>query len=262
MVAPLERSARRAPAIASAVVRAGDRRSDVHRARSAGPLRLLFPRAAGRAAWIVTSSLGSGLVDGDDVSLAVTVDPGATALLTTQSSTKVYRGTSRQHLRVRAHGDATVLILPDPVVPYRDAHFTQTTSLTLDATTSLVYADVLTAGRIAFGERWSAARIDTKLTLTIAGTTRLLDRVVLDHATRMRRFTALGTALLLGPRFASTLPQITSLDRDLVIAASPLADGVILRIAGTDLSRVVSTLRAFLAPACTLAGEDPWSRKW
>ncbi|MDB4932747.1 MAG: urease accessory protein UreD, partial [Myxococcaceae bacterium] len=81
---------RRAPTAASAIVRAGDHRSDVHRARSAGPLRLLFPRAAGRAAWIVTSSLGGGLVHGDDVSLAVTVDPGATALLTTQSSTKVY----------------------------------------------------------------------------------------------------------------------------------------------------------------------------
>jgi hypothetical protein len=43
--------------VASAIVRPGPGRSDVHRARGAGPLRLLCPRAAGKAAWIVTSSL-------------------------------------------------------------------------------------------------------------------------------------------------------------------------------------------------------------
>jgi urease accessory protein len=53
---------------ASALVRAREHRSDVHRARSAGPLRLLTPRA-GAAAWIVTSTYGGGLVDGDQVAL-------------------------------------------------------------------------------------------------------------------------------------------------------------------------------------------------
>jgi len=64
------------------VIRAGSGRSDVHRARGAGPLRLLCPRAAGNAAWVVTSSLGGGLVDGDHVALDVTVDAGATCVIT------------------------------------------------------------------------------------------------------------------------------------------------------------------------------------
>src|SRR5262245_25857867 len=107
-------------ALASALVRPGNGRSDVHRARGAGPLRLLFPRAAGDAAWIVTSSLGGGLVDGDAVALEVRVDAGATAVITTQASTKVYKGSSQQRTRVSVDGDGAVLVLPDPVVPYRD----------------------------------------------------------------------------------------------------------------------------------------------
>src|SRR5262245_15567397 len=96
-------------AVASAVVCAGNGRSDVHRARGAGPLRLLFPRAAGDAAWIVTSSLGGGLVDGDAVALDVRVEAGATAVVTTQASTKVYKGSSQQRTRVAVAGDGAVL---------------------------------------------------------------------------------------------------------------------------------------------------------
>ena len=117
--------------LASVTVRrgpGGSDRSDVHRARGAGPLRVMCPRRAGKAAWVVTSSLGGGLVDGDQVALEVDVGPGATCLITTQASSKVYRGASAQRLTVRVHSDAAVLVVPDPVVPYREACFTQHTA--------------------------------------------------------------------------------------------------------------------------------------
>src|SRR5262245_31484735 len=142
--------------VASAVVRPGPGRSDVHRARGAGPLRLLCPRAAGDAAWIVTSSLGGGLVDGDDVALEVAIAAGATSVITTQASTKIYKGSSRQRLTVRVEGDGSALVVPDPTVPYRDARFTQVTTIDLEADSTLVLCDVVTAGRVAYGEWWSA----------------------------------------------------------------------------------------------------------
>jgi urease accessory protein len=259
--------------VASAVVRSHPGRpgrSDVHRARGAGPLRLLCPRAAGEAAWIVTSSLGGGLVDGDDVALEVDVDAGATAVVTTQASTKVYKGTSRQRLTVRVAGDGAALVVPDPVVPYRDASFTQHTSIELAPTSTLVLCDVLTAGRLAYGERWSAARLDTTLRLAIGGTLVLHDRILLagDAAAHMRRFTALGTALLVGPRVRELAArQLAALDRvtpaaPVIVAGSALADGALLRIAGEDVEAVTRTTRALIAAACTALGEDPWSRKW
>jgi urease accessory protein len=274
--------------VATVIVRPGPGRSDVHRARAAGPLRLLCPRGAGNAAWIVTSSLGGGLVDGDAVALDVTVDAGATCVVTTQASTKVYKGTTRQETRVRVHGDGAAIVVPDAIVPYRDASYVQRTSLELGSTSTLVFCDVITAGRVAYGERWSATRIDTLLELEVDGEKRLRDRVLLadDVPARMRRFAALGTAVLLGPRVAdlasAALASLPPLQRaaSLVIAGSPLGaspgfararstpegsalvDGAIFRIAGDDIEGVVRATRDLLRPACARLGEDPWSRRW
>lgn len=238
--------------------------------RGAGPLRLLCPRAAGNAAWIVTSNLGGGLVDGDAVSLDVTVDDAATCVVTTQASSKVYKGTTHQQTRVRVHGDAAALVVPDAVVPYRDASYVQRTNIELAATSTLVLCDIVTAGRVAYGERWSATRLDTLLSISIAGVCRLHDRVVLagDVAMRMRRFEAIATAVLLGPRVAdlaaSQLAALPALARGAtrILAGSPLADGALFRIAGESIEDVIAATRDLLRNACARLGEDPWSRRW
>jgi urease accessory protein len=269
--------------VASAVVRPGRGRSDVHRARGAGPLRLLFPRSAGDAAWIVTSSLGGGLVDGDAVALDVSVDAGATAVITTQASTKVYKGTSQQRTHVRVAGDGAALVVPDPVVPYRDACFMQVTTIDLASASTLVLCDVLTAGRVAYGERWSATRLDTTLRLSIDGALALHDRIVLANAeAHMQRFTALATAVLFGPRVsdlaATQLATLPAVERraPVIVAGSPLGTpchrsdeaaprgvaGALFRICGDDVESVVKTTRDLLRDACSRLGEDPWSRKW
>lgn len=256
--------------VASAVVRRGPGRSDVHRARGAGPLRLLCPRAAGNAGWIVTSSLGGGLVDGDAVALDVTVDVGATCVVTTQASTKVYKGVTSQRTTVRVFGDGVALVVPDPVVPYRDATYAQITALELAADSTLILCDMVTAGRVAYGERWSATRLDTLLTITRDANLLVHDRVLLDATapSRMRRFTAIATAVLLGPRVAdlaaAQLAALGPIERGapVIVAGSPLADGALFRIAGETSEAVVHATRDLLRAACAGAGEDPWSRKW
>lgn len=262
--------------VATAVIRpdaARPGRSDVHRARAAGPLRLLCPRAAGDAAWVVTSSLGGGLVDGDHVALEVTIDAGATCVVTTQASTKVYKGRSSQRTSVRVHGDGAALVVPDPVVPFRDAELAQVTHVELEAASALVLCDVLTAGRVAHGERWSAASIDATLEIAVAGVVQLRDRVVLDGdvATRMRRFEALATAIIVGPRLAECAAAELAKLADsgpvargspTIVAGSAIAGGALFRLAGERTEAVVAAMRAILAPACARLGEDPWSRKW
>ena len=255
--------------LATAVIRRGPLRSDVLRSRAAGPLRLLHPRAAGNAAWIVTSSLGGGLVDGDHVALDVVIEAGATGLVTTQASSKVYKGTSSQRLAVRVHGDGCALVVPDPIVPYRDASYTQVTRIALDPEGSLVLSDVVTAGRIAHGERWACTRFDATLAISVAGRKVLHDRVVLDGdiAQKMTRFAAMGTAVLIGPRVgalgrAALELGAVSKRASVVVAGSPLGNGAILRLAGDQIESVVATLRDILRPACAELGEDPWSRRW
>src|SRR6476469_8708017 len=49
------------------VAAARDRYSVVTHARATSPLRLFTPRTGAPAAWIVTSTLGGGLVGGDNI---------------------------------------------------------------------------------------------------------------------------------------------------------------------------------------------------
>lgn len=260
------------PALASVTVRGDAERSQVHRARPAGPLRLLCPRRPGRAAWVVAGNLGGGLVDGDDLALDVAVEPGALCVVTTQASTKVYRGETRQRTAVRVAAGGAAIVAPDPVVPFRDARLTQATSIELAADASLVLVDTLTAGRVAHGERWSAARIDSALTVSIAGVPRLIDRIVLDGASpvagRMRRFDAIATCVLLGPAVAGhAAPQLAALGRPaprapVVTVGSPLDDGAVFRIAGERVDLVTAAVRAVIGGACAALGAVPWQRRW
>jgi urease accessory protein len=259
-------------AVASVVVGGDPAGSAVHRARPAGPLRLLCPRRPGGAAWIVAGNLGGGLVDGDDLALEVQVGRGATCVVTTQASTKAYRGRTRQRTTVRVDEAAAAIVAPDPVVPFRGAELVQVTSIELAAGASLVLVDTLTAGRLAYGERWSAARIDSALDVAIAGEPRLIDRVVLvgprDAAARMQRFAALATCVLVGPRVAA--PAARALGRlaraaphaPVVVAGSPLADGAVFRIAGERVDLVTGAARALIGEACAELGAIPWQRRW
>src|SRR5690349_4466504 len=112
-----------APGEAILEVARGEARSVVLRAAARSPLRLLLPRNHGDAIWAYQSSLGGGLVDGDDVTLRVRVGAGAAALVATQASTKVYRSPRGCRQRVDAEvGDGGLLVLlPDPVVCYAGA---------------------------------------------------------------------------------------------------------------------------------------------
>ena len=95
---------------------------------AASPLRFLTPRNHGDAAWVYTTTFGGGMVNGDRVGIDVGAGQGTTALLSTQSSTKIYRSprgcTSR--LAIRAAEGAAVAVVPDPVVCFAGARYAQT----------------------------------------------------------------------------------------------------------------------------------------
>ena len=98
---------------------------------AASPLRLLTPADHGDAAWVFLASLGGGLLDGDRIDLDVEVGDGASALLGTQASTKVYRSPpggagSSQRLSARVGAGALLAVVPDPVVCFADTRYEQT----------------------------------------------------------------------------------------------------------------------------------------
>lgn len=248
------------------------------RAFATSPAKLVTTNARGTACWVYVATLGGGLVGGDDIRVTARVTPGARALLTTQASTKVYRSLrpSSQHVTATVDARGLLAVVPDPIVCFRDADFSQTQRYDLAADASLVVVDWMTSGRHAAGERWLFSRYASRLDINRDARPLVFDAIVLEPdldsiAERMGRFDVILTAVLTGPAVAAAAEAIldrtsrSSIDRhgDLVLSASRLRDGgALLRMAGTSVERVGRMLREHLAFLSPLVGDDLWSRKW
>jgi len=256
-----------------------DGRSRVIRSRATNPLKLWSPRRPGTDAWIYSTTFGGGLVSGDRVQLDLDIEPDATAVLTTQASTKVYRSLrSRpcsQQLTARLGSAATLVITPDPLVCFRGAIYEQFNRIHLADDSSLVHIDWLTSGRSACGECWKFARLATRLEVIRDRQMLLLDSLTLDPRDgaldgplRMGDYHCLATVVILGPPLENAAATIredvddSNPDSGCLEAASPLAEGTIWRILGPTTEAVGTRLRQRLAFLADHLDETPWNRKW
>lgn len=251
-------------------------RTVVETAVAHAPLKLLTPRNHGTAAWVVAANFGGGLVDGDHLKLSVHVGPGASGLLGTQASTKVYRsprGTG-QDLDVAIAEGGSLALIPDPIVCFEGSRYTQRQRLRLEENASLLFLDGLTSGRSARGERWDFARYSSRTLVERCGEPVVLDAVLLDPAhgsleVRMGRFEAFVTLVALGSAFApickAALESSPTLERRgaVVRSVAPLgADGVVVRVAGITVEATTRAIRGYLTGLSDLLGDDPFARRW
>jgi urease accessory protein len=244
------------------------------RAVAASPLRLLHPRNSGSAAWVYAATFGGGLLGGDAITLDVTVGASASALISTQASTKIYRSETAASQRLRARVDAggLLVLLPDPVTPFAASQYTQEQHIDLSHDANLIAVDWMTAGRVSSGERWRFTSYVSRTWLRRSGRVVLHDATVLtgddgDLGERMRRFNCIAWAVAIGPavraaaaRLAGSLGSAPVPKRaDVLLSAAALEDdGVLLRVAGTSAQQVGAVLKQHLNFVPSLLGDDPW----
>jgi urease accessory protein len=231
------------------------------------PLRLFTPRVTRSAAWIVTSTLGGGLVGGDDIRLAIDVEARARVWVSSQASTKVYRSGRSAHHRLDARvGDSSLLIVwPDPIVGFAGSRFEQRQCFRLDAEGTVVVVDCLLSGREAHGERWAFDSYATRCEISREDRAMFFDHLRLDAAPgpigdRMDRVQAYALVVLSGPMVRTLAAEI--LERvgrcpvdpagDPVISAAPIArdaaGGIAVRLAGVRPERLTHAIRELLRP--------------
>jgi urease accessory protein len=246
------------------------------RAFAVSPVRLLTPRNHGNFAWVFLANLGGGLVDGDRLAVEVDVGEDASALLSTQASTKVYRSARgcSQVLQGRVASGGVLAILPDPVVCFAGARYTQSVDVTMAPAASVVLLDGYTCGRSARGERWEFARYASRTRVIRGGGSAVIDATRLDGepgsiAERMGRFDVLLTLLAIGPRVARLREALLECGETptpgapTIAAASPVgSDGAILRVAAERLQGAMRVLRPILGALAATVGDDPFARKW
>jgi urease accessory protein len=256
----------------------GAGRTVVTRAFAASPLKLLQPANAGRAAWVYASTYGGGLVNGDRIALDIDVGEDASAFVSTQAATKIYRspaGTTNA-LAARVARGGTLVSLPDPVVCFAGANCRQTQTIDLSADAGLVLLDWFTSGRRASGERWQFDNYEGRLVVRRDGRLIVYDAVVLrqtdgELAARLDRTNVFAVVTILGPAFYRDAERVVSAVAALPVqkraevlqAASLIAgEGCVLRVAGVSLEAVSHVIRQHLTFLPRVLGDDPWARKW
>lgn len=253
--------------------------SAVTSACSTNPVRLLTPKARGRSVWGCLTSFGGGLLCGDTTSLDVEVGAGARCLLTTQSSTKVYRsngnGGSRHTSRIRVGDGGLFCLLPDPIQPFADAEYSQRQHLQLSPTASAVLVDSVASGRAACGEHWAFSRFHSRMEVWVGERCVAVDALRLDREDgpldaphRCGRFEVLAALLVVGPHvhgiaeaILETAQKPVRRDDAILAAASPVVGGAFVRLACPSPEFLARTLRHTLTGIAGLLGEDPWTRR-
>jgi urease accessory protein len=250
----------------------------LERSYATSPLKLFTTRGVSSACWVYAATYGGGIVGGDAIGLRVEAAAGARAIITTQASTKVYRSLrpSRQDIQSSVDEEALLVVLPDPVVCFAGADFSQAQRCDLHPRGSLVLVDWLTSGRHATGERWAFHHYSSRIDIRRAARHVLYDTLWLDDADgpigeRLAGFDVCLTAVVTGPLVTEAAAAIVDgvsgagIERgaNVVAAAWRLADGgALLRINGVSVEQVGAALKAHLSFLGELLGDDPFSRKW
>ena len=135
--------------------------SRIRELSSAYPVKVISPRSSHdrRAVLAFLLSYGGGIVPGDKVALRVHVDRGCRLGLLTQGSTKLYKSldpnlVSAQTLTATVEDGAALLMLPDPLQPFRDSVYEQRQVFHVHRHANLLLLDWISEGRRAMGEIW------------------------------------------------------------------------------------------------------------
>jgi urease accessory protein len=138
-----------------------------------------------------------GVLQGDCLEAEIRVEPGAHAIVTTPSATKLYRADhwvaeSRTRLVVRE--GATLEFIPEPIIPYAGSRFLEDLSIDVESGGKLLAWEILAPGRAARGELFAYDLLGLRLRLSEQGRVVLRERAELKPTQEKFPSLALGEA--------------------------------------------------------------------
>jgi urease accessory protein len=228
--------------------------------RHAGPLRVqkaLYPEAPAVCQAIIVHPPG-GIVGGDTLDIAVTVDAGAHAQLTTPGAAKWYRSAgapARQRTTLVARAGAVLEWIPQETLLFDGARAEIATRIELAGGARFIGWDVTCLGRTASGERFDHGCCAQSVELLRDGALIWCERTVLEGGSRALQ----SGAMLGGAPVYGTL-----------VAAGPVVDDGLLAacraIVATNGEGAVTRLSAALVArfrgASALAARTYFANLW
>jgi len=109
-----------------------------------------------------------GLFQGDEHHTRINAGPLTRAHVTTPSATKVHampNGRALQNVELNLGKDSYLEYFPEPLIPFNNARLTQRTRANLSPKAVLVIGEVISPGRVAYGENFAFEYLDRRLTV-------------------------------------------------------------------------------------------------
>jgi urease accessory protein len=147
------------------------------------------------AALVHLHNVSGGLLGGDRLELAVNVGDGAKVQITTTGATRIYRPRAEaeaawQSNEIIVGKNGLLEYLPDTVIPFAGARFSQRTSIRLADGAGLFWWEILAPGREASGETFEYENVEFRTDLVAGERLVAAERVRLEP--KRRGLTSLG----------------------------------------------------------------------
>jgi len=122
-----------------------------------------------KKAHIYLMSSAGGMLQGDTLKIDIIARKNTDTYVTTQSATKIYKSENQncwQHVKILVEKDSFLEYLPKQIIPHKDAKFFQNVNIQIDSSSTLIYSEIISAGRIAYGEKFDFNSVRLRLNCT------------------------------------------------------------------------------------------------
>ncbi|WP_104749424.1 urease accessory protein UreD [Helicobacter cynogastricus] len=152
------------------------------------PFKLMPPfHEKGALSEIMLLVVGAGMLKGDAQDIKIEIGQGCQLKLSSQSFEKIFdteEGYASRDTHVIVEENALLDFSPLPVIPFANAHFKNHTHILLKPHAELIYSEIITAGRIAYGEKFAFSKFHSTLEIATLEHPLFVDNTILDP-TRM-----------------------------------------------------------------------------
>lgn len=112
-----------------------------------------FPQMA----HICLMSSSGGILEGDILETRIVTGKNTMAHITNQAATKIYKCAgkfSKQLVDIHVESGSYLEFIPNQIIPFRSSRFHQETRLKIEQGSTLIYSEIISAGRIASDEKF------------------------------------------------------------------------------------------------------------
>jgi urease accessory protein len=206
-------------------------------------------------AHIYIMSTSGGILQGDEQKIDITMGRNSIARITTQSATKIYKmegGYASQSINIYSQDGSYLEFVPHQIIPFKSSRFYQEVNLEIEENSVLIYSEIISAGRIASGEKFDFDLCFLRTSAHRNGQILFTDVMNLSHKNKANLESIFGkkdifsTVYIIGNsnKIEKIVEIINSATENTSLLAScstlPRDSGIIVRILGNSVSDIMS----------------------